>query len=371
MLIYRHLARQLLQLTVLASCLLLMITVLARFSRYLESAIHGDIAVTAILPVLLWRLPDFLMQILPMGFLAAILIVLARMHADGELTILTSCGIGPLRLALWLQSIAVAVLLLVALLGLLITPYAMSRVDQILQRPEGIEWINSLQNGRFYEDRTGRVLHVDELLPGSQHTQARGVFIAEPDPQHRNGIRLLAARLATILIRDDGRVHLQLQLGEIYAEQKRGEQISSAKFALMNRTLEDTLVQERRNISLRGRSTRQLLQHDSPENRAQLYWRLSLPLMVMMAALLGFAMAGGMAPRRGRRLLALVPAFAFYFIYLGSIGTVSDEIAAGRMRAWPVFWPVHVAVLLPALALALYFNRFRGGSARAPTVSAG
>ena len=324
-------------------------TFLALYSRYLNSVLKGDMSLSAVVPVLLWRLPDFLVQGLPMGLLAAILICLARMRSDGELTVMAACGIGRLRLFIWMQVLALPIALLVAVTSLGISPWALGKVDQILSSPAGLEWVKELGNGRFYSDRAGRTIHAARLQAFEKNAILEDIFISEPVVNGLEQEQILLSKRADMHIEPDGRIHLGLQSGEIYHQNLDTGLLHVSRFGLLSRSLEDALVQERRRMGVRGLSIPELEGIEPDIGLAELYWRWSVPMMIPIIVLLACSLSGGIVPTRQPKLVALVPAFLIYFSYLTLISHMRENLDGQLLRYMPLFWPAHLAVVLLSL----------------------
>jgi lipopolysaccharide export system permease protein len=97
------------------------------------------------------------------------------------------------------------------------------------------------------------------------------------------------------------------------------------------------------------RSTRDLWGSSQPKDMAELQWRLSLPLLVPIVALIAIALSK-VKPRQGR-FAKLVPAFCVYLIYMLLLIAMRTAIKSQTVPAVIGVWWVHSAFLLLALVL--------------------
>ena len=111
-----------------------------------------------------------------------------------------------------------------------------------------------------------------------------------------------------------------------------------------------------------GRPTSQLLQSDLPEDKAALYWRISLPLMVPVIALI--AMCLSRTDHRRGRYLAMAPAFIIYLAYLGLLinARTAMEDGAGFLSSGMLI--VHVVFAVLALSMLYGSRLIRAGKYR-------
>ncbi len=105
-----------------------------------------------------------------------------------------------------------------------------------------------------------------------------------------------------------------------------------------------------------GRSTLKLLASDNPEDRAALHWRLSIPFMVPIVAIIAMCMSR--TDHRRGRYIKMAPAFLIYIGYLMLLANARSGMADGQGSALAM-WAVHLLFLSVALAM-LYGPAVRG-----------
>src|SRR5690606_39758365 len=78
--------------------ILLVVAMITRFLQYLSDAVAGEISSDILLRLMAYRLPDFLLVILPFALFLGILLAYGRMYADNEMTVLRACGFSQKKL---------------------------------------------------------------------------------------------------------------------------------------------------------------------------------------------------------------------------------------------------------------------------------
>ena len=73
--------------------ILLVVALTSRFIQYLSQAVAGELASDVLFLLMFYRLPDFLLVILPLALFLGILLAYGRMYADNEMVILISSGL--------------------------------------------------------------------------------------------------------------------------------------------------------------------------------------------------------------------------------------------------------------------------------------
>lgn len=99
-LLSRYIFRQIAVATVLATVILVFAIMLTTSMRLIQLIVDGGVGVGSFLELVFLSMPEFLIAVLPIGVVAACLIVYNRMLADGELLVMRGAGVGQMRLAL-------------------------------------------------------------------------------------------------------------------------------------------------------------------------------------------------------------------------------------------------------------------------------
>jgi lipopolysaccharide export system permease protein len=100
---------------------------------------------------------------------------------------------------------------------------------------------------------------------------------------------------------------------------------------------------------LEARPTSSLLQTRDPGERAELEWRIALPVMCLVLALVAVPLSR-LRPRQGRYARVWI-AVLIFFLYYNLAAAAKTWIAHGTAPASVGLWWTHVAVIVLALAV--------------------
>ncbi len=352
--ILRYLNREILTHMVAVSFVLLVIIISGRFVKYLAEAAVGDIAADILLPVMLYRMPGFLELIIPLGLFIGILMSYGRLYVESEMVILSACGVSPSRLALYTLVPATVVMVIVGSLSLLITPLGAQRSEALLDDPSSSQGLQSLVAGRFQTRRGSDIVSYAESISAETGVMT-SVFLTQ---RARDGDR--NPRMV-ITVAQEGEMRIDPDTGARYMELRDGfrytgmpgrldyEVVSFDRFGELIPEPEGGI---RTASPVDGRSTLTLLQSDRAEDIAALKWRLSLPFMVPIVAII--AMCLSRTDHRRGRYVKMAPAFLIYLAYLMLLANARTAVEEGTGGPFVGFWAVHSAFL--ALALAMLFG---------------
>lgn len=362
MIIFRYFARNVLTSTLAVCAVLMLVIVSGRFVKYLADAAAGKLDPAVLLAIIGFRLPGFLELVLPLAFFLSILLAYGQQYVDSEMTVLQACGIGEGTFVRYTLVFALLIAGIVAWLSLAVSPAGLAKVEELFNAQKQRGEIESLSAGRFYSLRDGKGVTYAETID-QQGGFLHDVFLAQ-------GSEGQSSKGMVVVIADRGYSRQAEQTGERYLVLENGLRVQgmpgSAEFQLTRfdeygQRLESVKPWELRTES-EAMATVELLNSTDPEHHATLQWRLSLPVMVMVVALLAVPLSRT-SPRRGK-FLKVLPAILLYVIYLLSLNGARGALADGQMPPWVgMFW-VHLVFLAIALALLAWNRGWRPGRPR-------
>ena len=351
MIVFRYLSREVMITLSAVSAVLLVIIMSGRFIKYLAQAASGALDPGVLFLIMGFRLPGFLQLILPLGLFLGILLAYGRLYLESEMTVLSATGMSQQRLLAITLAPAAVVALLVAWLSLGLAPQGVQRVAQIINQQDAMTEFDTLVPGRFQALRDGtRVTYTQTL--SENRTDLAGVFISEKrmsqDKAQDRGISVLVAEKGRQELRADGNRYLILENGYRYdgnpgEANYRAIQYDTYGVLLPKPEVSDDIT-DREAIA-----TRDLFGTDDPRHKAELQWRLSLPLLVFIVTLMAVPLSR-VNPRQGR-FLKLLPAILLYMAYLTILIAARSAVEKGRLPAGIGLWWVHLLFLAIGVGL--------------------
>jgi len=355
--IFRYLSKQVLAIMVAVTLILLVVGLINRFIQYLGEAVAGEMASNVLLLLIFYRLPDFLLVILPLALFLAILLAYGRMYAENEMTVLIASGLSRRRLLGFTLASSLLVVILVAFLSLLLAPWGIRNTEQLKQQQDQLTEVDLITAGQFQEFNEGeRVTYAERISGVSGGRQLENVFVvSNPSGQDaRTGIR--------VIISESARPEVDVASGARFMRlenvvQYQG-QPGTAEFTIGQFDVQGILLPESAGFAEideeKALRTSDLLGSSLPEFQAELQWRISAILIIPIMTLLAVPLSK-VNPRQGR-FSKLVPAallYAFYFILLQ---VCREQVAEGQLPASLGLWWVHGVFLIIGLLLYQEFQ---------------
>jgi len=360
--VFRYLGREVLMTLTAVSGVLLLIIMSGRFIKYLAQAAAGQLDPGVLFLIMGYRLPGFMVLIVPLGMFLGILLAYGRMHLDSEMTVLSATGVSDRRILWYTQGPALVTALFVAWLSIWVAPAGVARTQMLFAEQDAMTEFDTLVAGRFQSigRAAQRVTYAGGL--SADRTELREVFIAERTGTGEDvRVGVLIAERGRQQMNPDGSRYLVLQDGFRYDGRPGSPEFRTIEYdtygVLLPQPEAVTEITDREAIP-----TRQLIGDPDLRMRAELQWRLALPLLVPVVAFFAVPLAR-VNPRQGR-FLKLLPAILLYMAYLAMLISARGWMEAGRTPASIGLWWVHGVFLLVGGVLnfrALFPPQVTGG----------
>lgn len=282
--------------------------------------------------------------LVPVGLLLAIMLALGRLYHESEMAAVRACGVGPERLYLPVAALAVVVATLACWLGFVAAPGARAEAENIRRMALRDAQFGQLDAGKFRSFARGSAVFYAERIDSAG--VLHNVFL-----QRHVGDRLEIATAATAehRIEEGGELHvLVLRDGYRYEGIPGRADFRRVRFGehgIPVRMPDAAAAKDDRST----RPTRELLGSPDLADAAELQWRVSQPVMVLVLALLAVPLSS-LRPRQGR-YARVAFGLLFYFVYSNLLSASRVWVEKGQLDPRIGMWWVHVAVVVAALWL--------------------
>lgn len=353
MIIARYIGHELTRSLIAVTCIMVFIFACNDMIRYLHYIASGKYAAWVLVHVILLQLPILFGLLLPLGFFLGLLLSYARMYADSEMVVLAACGFSQWRLFKLTMGFAVIVALISGLLSLWVKPLMQHKSRDLLAHAEAASIVSIIQPGRFRTTNHGREVYYVRQL-SRDHQQLKGLFFAQKGD---NGQWKIMVAHSGQVVKRHGKHYLQAQNGHLYmgkAGQPSFKQVDYQRYGVFL----DNNKTPKADYGVKSHSTWDLWKNrDKPDYRAALQWRLSVPIMVFVLALIAFPLSY-IKPRQGR-FAKLMPGVLIYIVYANLMFVGREWIENSVVPGWLGLWWIHGIFLI--VGLILMKQRFAPG----------
>ena len=325
-----------------------------QFVHYVNRAASGQLPVIFIMKLMALELPSLVGLLLPLGLYIAFLITYGRWYIENEMTVLRACGYGPYALLKHTLVVAGVVAIGIAILTIWVSPYIYAERAKLLRSTGVHTLIQTIIPGRFRALEDGRLVFYVESM--RKHPKiAEHLFLARQVA--KNGDFQW-----NMLWADNGHVETDKTIDAHYVVMHQGYEIEGipgrADYHILHfNTYKIRLPDTAPHIGddIRTYTSEYLFRHGGPKEMAEWQWRISVPIMVFILAIIAVPLSRT-NPRQGK-YAKLFPAILIYLIYANFMFVVRNAIMAGKIPIWPgLFW-LHGIVLL--LGAFLWYREIR------------
>ena len=362
LIIFRYLSKQILQIVAVVTSVLLVVALTGRFIQYLGDAVAGEQAPDILLLLMLYRIPEFLLVILPLALFLAIILAYGRMYADNEMVILMGSGVSQKGLLLHTMGVSLLITLIVATISLYLAPMGLRKGEELKLSQNRLTEVDFIVAGQFQSFGDGQRVTYAERISNAEvrGRQLQNVFVALTPQGQASG------EPPRIILADTARPEIDAASGARFMRldgvlQYDGTPGTGA-FTVGQFDSQSILLPEQDEFEIvleeSTLATTALLGATELPQRAELQWRFSTLLLIPIITLIAVPMSR-VNPRQGR-YSKLFPAAMLYVVYFVSLEFCRDRIAEGELSPVPGLWWIHILFVAVGL-FAMYANSGFGG----------
>ncbi|MBX9870262.1 MAG: LPS export ABC transporter permease LptF [Burkholderiaceae bacterium] len=360
MIFQRALRRELLSAAGAVFTTLFTITITFMLIKILGQAAGGKVASADVIALIGFAVLNYLPILFILTSFISVLLVVTRTYRDSEMVVWFTSG---LSLTQWIMPIlrfGMPIILLTAVLGFVVTPWANQQSAEFRERYEKRSDIAKVSPGKFQESASSdRIFFVEEVA--GDLSKVQNIFINTI----KNG-------RSSIVVAKEGRIDVDAR-GDRFLVMHNGSRYdglpTEPNFQMIQFEKYGVIVSNQTKVDAGNKSAKSLplsalLTDPNPFNLGELFWRISLPLMCVVLLLLAVPL-GFVNPRVGRSA-NLITALLMVMVYLNMINLVQANIVQSKIGLAYGWWPVHLSAIL--LVVFLFSWRLKINSRMHPLV---
>ncbi|MBG9386989.1 LPS export ABC transporter permease LptF [Caenimonas aquaedulcis] len=329
--------------------------------RTLGQATRGSVNPQEVMMVMGYTVLGYLPTILTLCLFIAIVGTLSRMYRDSEMVIWFSAGRGLSAFLSPLFRFAWPVLLVVALLALVVWPWANQQTQDLKDRYGKRGDLERVAPGQFQESASGnRVFFLDKDTPDNK--SGKNIFISTNE---RGKETVTSARSGHIETIGEAQF-LVLANGQRLERTSGTTEIRISEFEEYANRIGISELTARDDAPAKARSTFSLATEPNRINLGELAWRLGLALAGLNFVVIAVTVSS-VNPRAGRSGNLVFALFAFV-VYYNLLNLGQSWIAGGQVSFWGFLIALHGGVL--AFGLLWLAKQHNSWALRKPRVRA-
>ena len=347
--LFRHsLIKELISTAAGAFLILIGIVLAQRAGNLVRLAAKGILPNDAITTILGFNMVKFLPMVLSLSLFLAVLMTLSRWYRDSEMVIWFSSG---LSINSWIRPVvtfAAPVILFILALSLFVMPWATSQGERYRTQLEARDDLATISPGVFKESGNGdRVFFMESF--DELGNVVKNIFVQTM--QHQK-LGVIVAAQGSRYTEKNGDNFVLMENGKRYEGSRGSAEFSTTTFEKYAIRIEAKEAKEEP-PSTQSKSTKELLNSANNTNKAELQWRLAIPISALILCLLAITLSA--LDQRAGRSANFILALVIYIIYNNLLSIFQAWTAQGKLSAMIGLWPVHSLFLL----LTVYLLRRR------------
>ena len=353
MILRRYMTQQVAANTAIVLLFLMALMLGGRLIRYFGIAAEGRLDVGLLFAIIGYNIPTFLELILPLSFFIALMLVLGRMYVDQEMSVLFASGISRGRLTRLMIPLITGLFIFQMGISLLAKPWGLSNSKQIWQT-QSLGSLLDLVRPKTFISSGNYHLYVDEF--NKEKRELKNLYVVQQQTDKsgkiaKNDVIITATRAYQVPSKDtDSSMQLDLFQGRRYELGTNQANYNQASFEKYRITLEKPASEKITETNVETQTTAKLLANtQKPEVKAELGYRLTMPWLIIIAAMLATPLAQ-VRPRQGR-WLRLLPSVLIFASCAISIISLRTAIGKERISEYAYIW-----LIVGFIAFALLLN---------------
>lgn len=343
LLIDRYIGKEILLSWLMVLLILLAVVMSTETVHLLAWIANGRISGAALLPLLLNGMMNFSVMLIPLSLLLGILLAYGRLYKDSEMTAIMSAGMGPWDWYRPLLLVALPASLCLLFITLFVSPLVSQQRDGIISAEKNRAEHTTLMAGRFNQSKKGDAIFFLESQ-SNDHSVMQNVF-----QRHLLGeAEHVDIAPSAVQKGDKGRNYMVMQNGRHYIGKPGDISYRMFEYGEYGVYLADS---DRADVSngVTSLSLTELWNQDDSAARAELQWRVTVPIAAFIICLLALPLSYT-TPRSGR-YAKLALAILIYLVYSNLLGIGKTWISQDKISIYLGTWWVHGLALLVLLLL--------------------
>ncbi len=311
----------------------------------LGKAAGGKVASSDVIALIAFAALNYLPIVLIFTSFISVLMVVTRTYKDSEMVVWFASGLSLTRFVRPVLTFGLPIILLTGLLSFYATPWAKGKSAEYVERFAKREDLQKVSPGQFKESASANRIFFVEGVAGSTAV-VRNVFVNQVDAK---GTSVIVASEGVVDVTPSGDRFLVLKNGRRYQGKPGDADFQSMEFERysMRVTQQSNDVDSGKDAP--AMTTKELIGAWTPLTKAELMWRMSLPITCLLLILVAIPL-GFVNPRAGSSVNLIIAVLVF-FTYNNLTKVFEGSIKQSKLTFGMGWWPLHLVALLCVLAL--------------------
>ena len=322
-----------------------------------ESVQHG-IPIQELMPLVGLNMLRDIPIILTLSLFLSIIISISQLYKNSEAVVMNSIGIGDKSFISSIQPIIVFSFIIVFILSIFAVPWAKQQKNIAEDKTLNASEFSFITEGKFETFKNGDIVFYaseSENIDAVNEENMEEIFLYAID--NENPIIVLASKATKYVDNISKSIYLRLKDGVRYQGLPGSNNINILDFELYDLEIVSGDIQK--TISdfseIEEKSTFELIKEGGPLANAEVQWRFSQPISILILSILGVYL-GKSSPRTGKGINILI-GLVFFMFYNNGLLIAKTSIENNELNPFIGLWSIHILLAI----FLIIFSQFREG----------
>ena len=318
-----------------------------QFVLMAQESIERGIPIEELIPLINYNMIRDFPLILSLSLFLAIILAVTQLYKNSEAIVMNSLGLGDKQFIIFLRPLVAVSFLILLLLTTSAVPWSKQQKYLIEEENKSASEFSFIKEGEFEEFKDGEIVFYasKSSTPDSKTEQyMEEIFIYAKS--NENSLIVLATEAIKFTDPETRHVYLRLRDGTRYQnmaglDSKNILDFDQYDLQIISGDMQNTVTQY---AAIEGVNTLELFKGEGPLVSAELQWRLSPPISLLILSALG-VLLGKASPRSGRSIGLLIGVVVF-MLYNNVLLIAKNSVERGELDPIIGLWSVHLLVIL-------------------------
>ena len=323
-----------------------------------QESFERGIPVQELMPLVSLNMIRDLTLILTLSLFLAIILSISQLYKNSEAIVMNSMGLSDKHFIVFIQPPVLLTFVIIFFLSIYAVPWAKQQKNIVEEESKNASEFSFITEGEFEEYKQGDIVFYaseSKTLDSVGEQNMEEIFIYASNKG--KPVIVLASEAKKYIDSTNNSIYLRLKDGVRYQGISSDENVNILNFELYDMEIVSGELQKSLAIytKIEGKSTLDLIKEGGSYANAELQWRLSQPIMVLILSVFGVFL-GKASPRGGKGVNLLIGIIVF-MLYNNALLIAKSAIELSQMDPVIGLWGVHLLVLM--FLILLY--QFRKG----------
>jgi lipopolysaccharide export system permease protein len=330
-----------------------------QFVLTVQESVERGIPLQELMPLVSFNMIRDVSLILSLSLFLAIILTISQLYKNSEAVVMNSMGLSDKHFIVFIQPIVLLSFVIIFFLTIYAVPWAKQQKNIMEEETKNASEFSFITEGEFEVFKQGEIVFYaseSKFLDTIEGQNMEEIFIYAFD--NEKPVIVLASEAKKYIDSESKSIYLRLKDGVRYQGIPGNENINILNFDLYDLEIVSGELQKSIVIytKIEGKSTLDLIKEGGRYANAELQWRLSQPITVLILSVIGVFL-GKTSPRGGKGVNLLIGVIIFMLYYNGLL-IAKSAIELKQMDPIIGLWGVHLLMVL--LLLLLYqFRQMR------------